>query len=128
MPIEPPIADEYSRSIGLWWEAMDETRLTVTPALLNPNATLTGPIYFSMLDYTMGSTLFTALQDGETIATINIAINYVGPAREGDELTCRAVLDRRTRVNAVLRAEVTRSDGRLLATGVGSFTIYQRTG
>ena len=46
-------------------------------------------------------------------------------AREGDVL-CSARVDRRNDRVAVLRAEVSHEDGRLLATAVGSFAIFPK--
>ena len=73
----------------------------------------------------MGSSLWAARGPGEGIATINIAINYVQTATEG-ELVCSTVLDRRNRSNAVMRSEVHHEDGRLLVTAIGSYTIFPR--
>jgi len=75
----------------------------------------------------MGSSLWAARGPGEGIATINIAINYVQTATEGD-VVCRVTLDRRNRTTAVLRAEVVHDDGRLVATAVGSYAIFARRG
>jgi acyl-coenzyme A thioesterase PaaI-like protein len=41
-------------------------------------------------------------------------------------VVCRTHLDRRNRRLAVLRSEVTADDGRLLATAIGSYTIFPR--
>jgi acyl-coenzyme A thioesterase PaaI-like protein len=54
-----------------------------------------------------------------------ISINYVQTATEG-EIVCTTKLDRRNRKLAVLRSEVHHEDGRLLATAIGSFTIFER--
>lgn len=126
MPIPPPFVDRFSAALGLSWDAEDRTRLTVGPELLNPGGTLVAGVYFSMLNYTMGSTLLSRLDAGETTATLSTAINYVAAARDGELILCGAHLDRRTRVSAVLRGQIERDDGRLLATAVGSFTILRR--
>ena len=73
----------------------------------------------------MGSVLWAETNDDEAIATINIAINYVQTATEG-EARCETVLDRRNRTSAVLRSEVHHEDGRLLATAIGSYSIFPR--
>ena len=73
----------------------------------------------------MGSTLWRELKDGERIATINISINYVQTAREGD-VVCMSELDRRNDRVGVMRSEVRHADGRLLATAVGSFSIFPK--
>jgi acyl-coenzyme A thioesterase PaaI-like protein len=76
-----------------------------------------------MVDYSMGSTLWQDLTEGERIATIGISINYLRTAREGDVI-CESVLDRRNDRVAVLRSEVTDEGGRVLATAIGSFSIF----
>ena len=63
--------------------------------------------------------------EDEAIATVSISINYVATATEG-EVVCRTRLDRRNRRLAVLRSEVTSDDDRLIATAIGSYTIFPR--
>ena len=78
-----------------------------------------------MVDYCMGSTLWKETTDEEGIATVSIAINYVQTATEGD-IVCTTELDRRNRRLATMRSEVRHEDGRLIATAIGSYTIYPR--
>lgn len=73
----------------------------------------------------MGSTLWKQTAEDEAIATVNISINYVQTAMEGD-IVCTTQLDRRNRRLAVLRSEVHHDDGRLPVTAVGSYTIFPR--
>jgi acyl-coenzyme A thioesterase PaaI-like protein len=73
----------------------------------------------------MGSTLWRQTTDEEAIATVSIAINYVQTATEGD-IVCTTELDRRNRRLATLRSEVRHEDGRLIATAIGSYTIFPR--
>jgi uncharacterized protein (TIGR00369 family) len=120
---EPGI-DGISRFIGLRWEAADRTRVTITPELLNAAGLLQGATTYTMIDYTMGSALWRETTEEEAIATLNLSVNYVQTATEGD-IVCTAEVDRRTRTNAVLRSEVRHDDGRLIATAVGAFVIYQ---
>lgn len=80
---------------------------------------------YALVDYSMGSALWVQTSDDESIATINISINYLQTALEG-EIVCRSTVDRRNRTGAVLRSEVHHADGRLLATAIGSYTIYPR--
>src|SRR5947209_8052184 len=88
---------------------------------------LSGVASFALVDYCMGSTLWAHTNEGERIATINISINYVQTATEGD-IVCRTTLDRRNRRTAVMRSEVRHEDGRLLATAIGSYTIFAPRG
>ena len=125
------MADEYggidglTRWLGLRWEDYNRVRLTVRPELINPAGLLSGPVVYAMVDYSMGSTLWRERSKGERIATINIAINYLRTARGGDVI-CETTLDRRNDRVAVLRSEVRNEQGELLATAIGSFSIFPR--
>ena len=123
---ELPGIDPLTKWLGLRWEAADRVRLTVRDELLNPAGLLAGPVVYAMIDYSMGSALWRERQRGERIATIGIAVDYVQTAREGD-VVCESVLDRRNDRVAVLRSEVRHDgDGRLLATAIGSFSIFPK--
>lgn len=115
--------DGLTRWLGLRWESPNTVRLTVRPELINPAGLLSGPVAYAMVDYSMGSALWAERQSGERIATIGISINYLRTAREG-EVTCESRLDRRNDRVAVLRSEVSDAEGRLLATAIGSFSIF----
>jgi uncharacterized protein (TIGR00369 family) len=117
--------DGVSRWFGMRWEAHDRLRVTIRPELINAAGLLSGPVAYAMVDYCMGSTLWRHLNDGERIATIGVSINYVQTAREGDVI-CTTELDRRNDRVGVMRSEVRHEDGRLLATAVGSFSIFPR--
>jgi uncharacterized protein (TIGR00369 family) len=120
---QPGGIDGLTRWLGLRWESHDRVRLAVRPELINPAGLLSGPVVYAMIDYSMGSALWKERQSGERIATINISINYLRTAREGD-VVCTSVLDRRNDRVAVLRSEVRDEADRLLATAIGSFSIF----
>ena len=117
--------DGVSGFMGIRWDEANTSRLTIRPELMNAGGLLSGVVTYALVDYTMGSTLWAQTSDDEGIATINIAINYVQSATEG-EIVCKTVLDRRNRTNAVMRSEVHHEDGRLMATAVGSYAIFPR--
>jgi uncharacterized protein (TIGR00369 family) len=110
--------------MGMRWEDPETVRLTIRPELINGGGLLSGVASFALVDYCMGSTLWAQTSKGERIATINISINYIQTATEGDVI-CKTVLDRRNRRTAVMRSEVRHERGRLLATAIGSYTIFQ---
>lgn len=99
--------------------------MTVREELINAGGMLGGVATYAMVDYCMGSTLWRQTAEEEAIATISISINYVQTAVEG-ELVCTTELDRRNRSNAVLSSEVRHVDGRLIATAIGSYSIFKR--
>jgi uncharacterized protein (TIGR00369 family) len=117
--------DDLTRWLGMRWETPQRVRLTLESRHISPAGIISGPVTFAMIDYSMGSALWQERSEGEAIATITIAINYIASAREGD-LICESQLDRRNDRVAVLRSEVHHEDGRLLATAVGSFSIFPR--
>ena len=123
MPGERKGIDGLTRWLGLRWEAPDRVRLTIKPDHINAAGLLAGPVAYTMVDYSMGSTLWQERSEDEAVATIGISINYVQTARSGDVI-CETHLDRRNDRVAVLRSEVRHEDGRLLATAIGSFAIF----
>src|SRR5438067_1883743 len=124
-PREGPRAlDGITSFIGFRWEDPETVSLQIRPELINRGGLLSGVVTYAMVDYCMGSTLWAHTTEQERIATINISINYVQTAVEG-EIVCRTTLDRRNRRTAVMRSEVRHDDGRLLVTAIGSYTIFQ---
>ncbi len=117
--------DDVSRFFGIRWESPERSRFTIRPDLINAGGLLSGVATYAIVDYTMGSALWRQTTDEESIATVNIAINYIQTATEGDVL-CDTQVDRRNRRSAVLRSEVRHEDGRLLATAIGSYAIFPR--
>jgi len=121
----PGALDGVSSFFGIRWQNPQTVRLRIRPELINAGGLLSGVVTYAMVDYCMGSALWAQTTAEERIATLNISINYIQTATEG-ELTCRTVLDRRKRTNAVIRSEVHHEDGRLLVTAIGSYTIFPR--
>ena len=117
--------DGITEFMGFRHEAPGRIRLTVRPELMNRGGMLSGAVAFTMIDYAMGSALWTQITEEEAIATLNIAINYVATATEGD-IVCEAEVDRRNRRAATLTSRVHADDGRLLATAIGAYSIFPR--
>jgi uncharacterized protein (TIGR00369 family) len=119
------VIDGVSDFFGIRWRHANEVHLTIRPELINAGGLLSGVATYALVDYCMGSTLWKQTDDEEAIATISISINYVQTATDGD-VVCTTELDRRNRSNAVLSSEVRHEDGRLLATAIGSYSIFKR--
>lgn len=122
-PEGPRSLDGVSHFMGMRWEDPQTIRLQIRPELINGGGLLSGVVTYALVDYCMGSTLWAQTTKQERIATINIAINYIQTAVEG-EIVCRCTLDRRNRSTAVLSGEVRHEDGRLLVTAIGSYSIF----
>jgi uncharacterized protein (TIGR00369 family) len=121
-PGGPRAGDPYAEYLGMRWTGPDEVRLTIRPDLVNNIGHLLGPVGFALVDYCMGAAAWETLNEGEVAATVNVALNYLDTAREG-EVVCRARVDRRSRRAAATSAEVRHEDGRLLITAIGSFAV-----
>jgi uncharacterized protein (TIGR00369 family) len=119
----PEALDGITRFIGMRWEDPQTVRLAIRPELINRGGLLSGVVTYALIDYCMGSTLWAQTTADERIATINIAVNYIQTAVEG-EVVCRTVLDRRNRTIGILSSEVRHEDGRLLVTAIGSYSIF----
>ncbi len=117
--------DGISEFLGFRWDAPDTLRITVEEKHINAGGLLSGVVTYGMVDYCMGSTLWKETTAEESIATVNIAINYVQTATGGDVI-CTTKLDRRNRRLAVMHSEVHADDDRLLASAIGSYTIFPR--
>jgi uncharacterized protein (TIGR00369 family) len=115
--------DGVSRFIGFQWEAPDRVRMTIRPEHINRAGLLSGPVTYALIDYCMGSTLWAERSEEERIATVTIAINYVRTATEGD-IVCNTTLDRRNDRVAVLSSHVHHTDGTLVATAIGTYSIF----
>jgi acyl-CoA thioesterase len=123
MTFKPLNADELTAWFGVRWDDAESLRLTIRPELLNPVGFLSGVAAFTLVDYSMASALIEHMTETERCATLNIAINYLRTAREGD-VVCTTTLDRRTRSSAALRSEVVHESGDVLATAVGTYAIF----
>jgi uncharacterized protein (TIGR00369 family) len=119
----PRALDGVSSWIGMRWEDPQTIRLQIRPELINGGGLLSGVVTYALVDYCMGSTLWVQTTEEESIATINISINYLQTATEG-EIICKTVLDRRNRTIGIMKSEVRHEDGRLLVTATGSYSIF----
>ncbi|HXP37338.1 MAG TPA: PaaI family thioesterase [Solirubrobacteraceae bacterium] len=122
-PRGPGAFDGVTEFMGMRWDDPRTVRLQIRPELINAGGLLSGVATYALVDYCMGSTLWVETTREESIATINIAVNYIQTAIEG-EIVCRSTLDRRNKRIAVMRSEVTHEDGRLLVTAIGSYSIF----
>jgi acyl-CoA thioesterase len=124
MDFEPLTSDHLTGWMGVRWDDASTLRVTIRPELLNPVGFLSGVVAFTLVDYSMASTLVGHLTEEERCATLNIAISYLRTASEGDVI-CRTTLDRRSRTNAALRSEVAHENGDVMATAIGTYAIFR---
>lgn len=114
--------DGLSEFLGMRWLDAATVTLRIRPDLLNPGGLLSGAVTYTLVDYGMAALLWSVRNPGESVATLNISINYVVTATDG-KLICRTTLDRRNRTVAIMRSAVHHADGRLIANAIGSYSI-----
>lgn len=80
----------------------------------NPFGTVHGGILCDLADLTMGMAFMTTLDIGEGLATIELKINYLRPARTG-KLTAEAKVSHRGRTTGFVECSITDEAGKLVA-------------
>lgn len=85
-----------------------------------------GGILAALADYAFFRACRSVLNEGEHAVTIELKLNYIAPARDG-ELTARSSIKSRGGRIIVGDMEITGEDGQLIATGLGTYmTVYDR--
>ncbi|MBW1787668.1 MAG: PaaI family thioesterase [Deltaproteobacteria bacterium] len=82
-----------------------------------------GGVLATLMDTTMAWTVLTVVDPGYNCATINLDIQYTRPAR-GD-LTCRSRVKHSGGRIVYTTADIHDADGRLVATGQGTFRVIR---
>jgi len=88
----------------------------------NPDGVVHGAVLFALVDTAMGKATMSVLDDGIFCATIETSLRFIRPVRSGSVLAVAKVLKRGRHV-VHLDAQIHDSDGRLIATGDGTFAI-----
>jgi len=117
-----PFAEHIGMTIESAAAGRSVATLTVAPHHLNPHGVVHGAVLCALADTGMGAALYTALDPGQSCATIEIKLSFLVPVRSG-ELRCETELLRRGRAIAHLESRVY-SGGGLAATASGSYTIF----
>lgn len=93
-----------------------ESRLTVERKHMAPNGFLHAASVIALADTSCGYGCAASLPDGATgFTTIELKSNFMGTAKAGDQLSCRASLVHGGRSTQVWDAQVTDASGRTLA-------------
>ncbi len=82
---------------------------------------LHGGVVLSLVDSTSGKAVFCAVPAPETIATLDLRIDYLKPASPGLDLYCMAECYKLTRTVAFIRAQVYHTEGDPIAHSVSTF-------
>ncbi len=98
----------------------------VEPRHLNINGVVHGGVYATILDTAMGGAVVSLLADGEVTATASLYVEFLRPAREGQELRARGEVVRRGRHLAFVEGNLLEGDGKRLSQAHGTWYIWSR--
>jgi acyl-coenzyme A thioesterase 13 len=91
-----------------------EVVYVVRPEMTNPAQVLHGGVTAAMMDELIGMTLF-AFSSGTYHATVNLAVDYLSPARQGETVVARSRIVRQGRRLVNVECALRREDGALVA-------------
>ena len=89
---------------------------------LNPMGTVHGAVTFSLADTGMALALYTSLSQDESLATLEIKITYLNPAKTGI-LNCSTKVLHKGHRFAMLESEIIQ-DEQLIAKASGIYAMY----
>lgn len=117
----------WYRTVGMRVTRADaegsEMELEVTPALLQAYGTAHGGAIAGLVDAAMGLAILGRLPEGEGCATVEMKLNYTGPAPPG-LVRARGRVLHEGRRTVVAAAEAEDEEGRMVACGQGTFQRF----
>ncbi len=118
--------------LGMELRELEEGRalftLRVDERFFNAGGVVHGGVFASIADAAVAAALATLVDhDRESIATVEMKINYLAPSR-GGELAAEGRIIQRGRSVAVGECTVRDGEGRMLARAMATFLIRSRSG
>lgn len=92
---------------------------------LNTGGVAHGGLHATMLDTALGGALVSTINKDEWCATAQLDISYIEPGYEGEELFANGFVLRRGKTLAHCEGTISDSEGKLIATGKGTWIIWQ---
>jgi acyl-CoA thioesterase len=95
--------------------------MPIRPLHMNPYGVVHGGLLYTLVDYAMGGALTSVLEAGQRCTTLEIKMNYLAPATEGEVRAEAWVVSKGGRV-AVLQANIVAGE-KQLAIATGTFYV-----
>jgi uncharacterized protein (TIGR00369 family) len=112
--INPPIAQLIGFELIEYEKGRTKIAFESGPQHANPMGTLHGGILCDVADAAMGTAVATTLNEGETLTTIELKINFLKPVWSA-KLTAKGTVVRRGRTICLVECDVTDEKGSLVA-------------
>ncbi|MFM8601911.1 MAG: PaaI family thioesterase [Actinomycetota bacterium] len=97
-------------------------RAAAGPEHHNPHGFVHGGVVFTLVDTSMGAAVMSMLPEGQRCSTIECQVRFLRPVTLAD-LTCVTTVVKPGRRVFHLESRVTTDDGKVVATGTGSFAV-----
>ena len=107
-------------------EGWVEAAWTPTDSACNPVGAVHGGVYAVVHDAAMNFATNSALERGESGATISITYSTMRGAKAGDALAVRGEVVHLARQIAYLTTTITNADGDVVSTATGTFILRRR--
>jgi uncharacterized protein (TIGR00369 family) len=121
----------FNRHLGIRGESAEKGKgvliLPVRPDFVGDprRPALHGGVISALIDTAGGVAAWSALEEGESVSTVDLTVDFLEPARLGGELRASAELLRKGNRVCHVRMRVTQ-DGTLVAEGRGVYNIHRR--
>ncbi len=121
-----PFAELLSIRPGISSDGVGTALMTVADKHRQRAGVVQGGILVALADYAFFRACRSVLREGEHAVTIELKLNFIAPARDG-ELTARSSIKSRGGRIVVGDMEIHGEEGQLIATGIGTYmTVYDR--
>lgn len=120
----------FNRYLGIRGESAEKGKsvllLPVRPEFVGDarRPALHGGVISALVDTAGGLAAWTALEEGESVSTVDLTVDYLEPARLGGQLRAAAELLRKGNRVCHVRVRVTQDDT-LVAEGRGVYNIHR---
>ncbi len=122
----PKLPHPFADLVGFEVETFDVgravARLVIGPDHMNPHGVVHGAVLFALIDTSMGGAAMSTLETGQRPATIEVQVRFLRPALAG-VLTCETTVVKPGSRVVHLESRVFGDDGKMVATGSGSFAV-----
>ena len=121
----------FNRYLGIRGESAEKGKsvllLPVRPEFVGDarRPALHGGVISALVDTAGGLAAWTALEEGESVSTVDLTVDYLEPARLGGQLRAAAELLRKGNRVCHVRVRVTQ-DETLVAEGRGVYNIHRK--
>ena len=119
---EFPLGEFIGMSIERPGPGRAVARTTAHDTHHNPHGFVHGGVVFTLIDTSMGAAVMSMLPAGQRCSTIECQVRFLRPV-VNEDLVCETTVIKPGKRVFHLESKVTTGDGRVVATGTGSFAV-----